>query len=177
MTDGRGMSMKKAFSFLRIILIVLIVAAVAVYLFFTIRAALAAPRMLRAAGLETYPGLKKIDYTVWTDPLAYCTGYEIMAFSVDGNFDPPADWETSDEPVGIEAFEERYHIELYVNEILALSLGGDDCVAWRLVDHRGDAVDFDQRDYYLAYCYRAYNKDLLFIYRGHHLYGEMFFDD
>ena len=149
---------------------------IAALLFFLLRpvvqASLAVPRMLATVGLEDYPRLRKVGYAEWTDWLQYAPGYEIMAFSVDGNrFDPPDGWETSDEPTDIETFEERYHIDLYVNEILAMSLGGTDCVAWRFVDHRGDAVDFDQRDYYLAYCYRAYNKDLLFIYRGHHLYG------
>lgn len=148
----------------------------AVLLFFLLRpavqSALATPRMLRAVGLERYPGLRRIDYSEWTDPLRYSSGFEIMAFSVDGDcFDPPAGWETSDDPVYIEDFDQRYQIDIYVNEVVALSLGGDDCVAWRFVDHRDESIAFDQRDYYLAYCYRAYNKDLLFIYRGHHLYG------
>ncbi len=117
--------------------------AAAVLLFFLLRpvvqASLAVPRMLRAVGLEQYPGLRRIDYSEWTDPLHYCPGYEIMAFSVDGNhFDVPDCWETSAEPVDLEEFEQWYHTDIYVSEVLALSLGGDDCVAWRFVDHRDE---------------------------------------
>ncbi len=150
--------------------------AAAVLLFFLIRpaarTALAEPRLLRAVGLENTPGLRRIAYTEWTDRLQYCSGYEIAAFSVDGDrFDPPAGWETPDEPVGLEAFNQTCHIDLYLDEIRTLLPDAGDCVAWRFVDHRDEAVPFDRRDYYLAFCCRTGGRDRLFIYRGHHLYG------
>ena len=150
--------------------------AIAALLFFLLRpvvqASLAVPRMLAAVGLEDYPGLRKVGYAEWTDWLQYAPGYEIMAFSVEGDrFDPPDGWEMSDAPISVEAFEQMYHIDLYVDEITALSGGGNSCVAWHFVDGRDKALDFARRDYYLAYCYRRGDKDALFIYRGHHLWS------
>ena len=62
-------------------------------------------------------------------------------------------------------------IALNMKAILNLSLGGENCGVWFFADHRVDRP-FDQQDFYFAYCDETYrNNVVLFVYRGHSLYG------
>ena len=154
------------------LVLIIILSGTAFFLHFGIQGHFAASRMLKEAGLECYPGLRRISYTNWTDWLGYCSGYEISAFDVEGDrFVPPAGWEVSDLPVTLETLEPIYRIEIYDDPIAEITQGEANCIAWHFEDHRDMSVDFSQRDYLLAFCYRALDRDILFIYRGHTLYG------
>lgn len=62
-------------------------------------------------------------------------------------------------------------IKINTDKILDLSLGGADCSSYCIVDNRS-AQPFEEQDYYFAYCDDTYpDNPVIFIYRGHHLYG------
>lgn len=129
-------------------------------------------RMLRSVGLEGIPGLKQIDYAYWRDPLKYGAGYEIMAFSVDASsWDLPAEWTNEGADIDINELADRLGVYLNTNAIADLGLGGMNCSSWYFADNRADRP-FDEQDFYFAY-YDDTDKDraILFVYRGHHLYG------
>lgn len=124
-------------------------------------------RLLAAVDLDQTPGLKQIDYAYWYDWLQYTDGYEIMAFSVDETqWKMPATWTACDTAVDIDDIAAQMGISLNTNAIFNLSLGGYDCTAWYFADNRADRPTSEQ-EFYFAYCYGG---DLIFVYRGHHLF-------
>ena len=129
-------------------------------------------RMLKTVGLDESYGLKQVDYSYWRDPLKYGGGYEIMVFvSDDQSWIPPESWIDESEHVSVGAIAGEIGIGLNINAILDLSLGGERCKAWFFADHRADRP-FNEQDFYFAYCDETYsNRVVVFIYRGHHLYG------
>ena len=129
-------------------------------------------RMLRAAGLADGMGLQQVDYSYWRDPFKYVDGYEIMAFAVDkAVWTPPDSWTKTTQIVSVDSVATELGINLNMEAILNLSLGGENCGVWFFVDHRSDRP-FEQQDFYFAYCDETYrNNVVLFVYRGHSLYG------
>lgn len=129
-------------------------------------------RMLRMVDLENASGLKQVDYAYWRDPLKYGHGYEIMTFTVeDVLWSPPGSWSIEAVQDSIDTVANRLGIELNSNAILNLSLGGTDCKSWFFADQRANRP-FDEQDFYFAYCDETYeNRKVIFVYRGHHLYG------
>lgn len=129
-------------------------------------------RMLQTVGLDESYGLKQVDYSYWHDPLKYGDGYEIMVFaSDDKSWMPPESWIEESDHVSVDAIAGEIGIGLNTNAILDLSLGGERCRAWFFADHRSDRP-FNEQDFYFAYCDETYsNRVVVFIYRGHHLYG------
>ena len=129
-------------------------------------------RMLQTVGLDESYGLKQVDYSCWRDPLRYGDGYEIMVSAInDESWIPPESWIEESEHVSVDEIAGEIGIGLNTNAILDLSLGGERCKAWFFADHRSDRP-FNERDFYFAYCDETYNnRVVVFIYRGHHLYG------
>ena len=129
-------------------------------------------RMLKTVGLDESYGLKQVDYSCWRDPLRYGDGYEIMVFAInDESWIPPESWIEESEHVSVDEIAGEIGIGLNTNAILDLSLGGERCKAWFFTDHRTDRP-FSEQDFYFAYCDETYgNRVVVFIYRGHHLYG------
>jgi len=129
-------------------------------------------RMLRAVGLTDGVGLQRVDYSYWKDPLKYVDGYGIMAFAVDeAAWSPPANWTKEPKPTSVNIIAAELGISLNTDAILNLSLGGENCGTWFFADHRSDNP-FNQQDFYFAYCDETYKSNvILFIYRGHSLYG------
>ena len=132
----------------------------------------ACARMLHAVGLDDGAGLQQVDYAYWRDPLKYVDGYEIMAFAVDeAVWNPPDSWTKATKLTSIDSIATELGIDLNMKAILNLSLGGENCGVWFFADHRADRP-FDQQDFYFAYCDETYrNNVVLFVYRGHSLYG------
>jgi len=129
-------------------------------------------RLLKAVHLENTAGLRQIDYVNWTDLMQYKDGYEIMAFSVDDpQWDIPDEWTIETPALLIDELGKSLDIRLDEKAIIGLSLGGVDCSAWFFVDGREKEKPAGQREYHLGYLYDHYNNPLIFIYRGHHLYG------
>ena len=95
-----------------------------------------------------------------------------MAFAVDeAAWSPPANWTKEPKPTSVNIIAAELGISLNTDAILNLSLGGENCGTWFFADHRSDNP-FNQQDFYFAYCDETYkNNVILFIYRGHSLYG------
>ena len=95
-----------------------------------------------------------------------------MAFAVDeAVWNPPDSWTKATKLTSIDSIATELGIALNMKAILNLSLGGENCGAWFFADHRVDRP-FDQQDFYFAYCDETYrNNVVLFVYRGHSLYG------
>ena len=129
-------------------------------------------RMLRSVGLDRITDIKQIDYACWNDALKYTDGYEIMVFTVEpSQWHVPTDWTVEETLVDIDKPAAEVDISLNTDAILDLSLGGMNCSSWYFVDNRAEG-SFDQQDFYFAYCDDTYDNNIvIFIYRGHHLYG------
>ena len=129
-------------------------------------------RMLQAVGLDGVPGLRQVDYARWHDPLQYTDGYEIMAFAIDeALWQAPAGWTEEAGGIDVSGLAGRLAAQVNTDAILNLSLGGMNCHAWFFADHR-DGRPFDEQEFYLAWCDATYPDSMVvFIYRGHHLYG------
>ena len=133
---------------------------------------IARTRMLHAVGLDESTGLRQVDYAYWCDPLKYVDGYEIMAFAVDeAGWSTPDRWNTETQLASVDDIAANLGININTDAILNLSLGGENCGTWFFVDNRANRP-FDEQDFYFVYCDETYsNSIVLFIYRGHHLYG------
>jgi len=139
---------------------------------FQIKPYMATIRLLKAVDLDQYPGLYRVDYAEWTDPLKYTDGYEISVLKAANNhFSVPSYWKYADTPELIETIAQQLDLPINHTAYLNLSLGGSDCYAWRIIDRRSNSIPFDEREFYLVWCSSNYGEDLIFIYRGHHLYG------
>lgn len=116
--------------------------------------------------------LRRVDYAYFKDFLQYVDGYEIAAFTINGSqWNPPEGWVARDAPQSIDELAAELGIEVNTGAILNLSLGGTGCSSYCFVDGR-TAPTFDEQDYYFAFCDDTYpNSMVIFIYRGHHLYG------
>lgn len=133
---------------------------------------IARSRMLQAVGLDESAGLTQIDYAYWCDPLKYTDGYEIIAFAVnEETWTTPDGWFRNAELTSVDDIADELVISVNTDAILNLSLGGENCGTWYFVDNRADRP-FDEQDFYFAYCDDTFsNSVVLFIYRGHHLWG------
>ena len=89
----------------------------------------------------------------------------------DPQWEIPDEWTRETPALLIDELGKCLDIRLDEKAIIGLSLGGVDCSAWFFVDGREKEKPAGQREYYLGYLYDHYNNPLIFIYRGHHLYG------
>lgn len=133
---------------------------------------IARTRMLQAVGLDRSAGLTQANYAYWCDPMKYVDGYEIIAFAVDeAVWSAPDSWNTEMQLASVDDIAAKLGININTDAILNLSLGGENCGTWFFVDRRTERP-FDEQDFYFAYCDETYSDSIvLFIYRGHHLYG------
>ena len=129
-------------------------------------------QMLRAVGLQEMSGLTKTDHVYWRDWLQYADGYEIAVFAVDeAQWNTPETWTREIDAVYVNDLADQLGVDIHSDAIFDLSLGGLEGSSWIFVDNRADRP-FDQQDFYLAYLDDTYHQSkLVFIYRGHHLYG------
>lgn len=154
---------------------ILIVLLCTVFCFIAAKAAqnhIVRSRMLKAVGLGESAGLTKVDYVYWCDPLKYTDGYEVMAFAVDeAIWRPPDNWNRKVPPESVDDIAAELKISMNTNVILDLGLGGMNCGTWYFADNRAERP-FDEQDFFFAYCDEIYgNGVVLFVYRGHHLWG------
>ena len=145
----------------------------------------AAERILNAVELQDRTELRLSFYENWIDPLKYKDGYEILILSngnnvdvVNGRIQPkPADeqtpWLPPDtwivESVSISELSDRLHVTVDTEAVWKASMGGDHCDAWYFLNRRGKDIPFEEREFFL--CYYDAQRDNVYIYRGHDLYG------
>ncbi len=135
---------------------------------------LARERMLAAVGIADQPELEVSYYGSWTDRHKSVDGYEVMKIYVPRGSETstysvlPGSWIKED--IGIEELAERLHITVNLEFVEEESAGGFRCCAWFFVDQRHADIPFEDREYYLGY----YDEidTAIYIYRGHHLYGD-----
>ena len=156
--------MKKRLSIALCIALIVLLAAV---LFIESRS----NRMLHSVNLTDLE-LKRVDYAYFKDFLQYVDGYEIAAYAVsDTQWQSPEGWIVLDSAQSVDDLAARLGININMDALLNLSLGGTDCSSYYFVDNT-TAPNFDKQDFYFAFCDDTYpNNTVIFIYRGHHLHG------
>ena len=131
---------------------------------------------LHNAHLESSaPFLQRTGYMYWNDILQYTDGYEVMTFQPDpgGVWSPPAEWVK--ESVPLSELTERFGISIHPNAEKKLDPENIVCDAWTVQALCGQSVPFYQRESWL--CFHDAAKNLVTVYRGHHLHGLSFPED
>ena len=152
-----------------IALTVIFVIMVVIGLFVSIQPVISKARLLKEFHLPVTMAFDIEDYSYWNDFLKYTDGYEIIKIHVDAEkWEMPDVWNADEatlfeilRPYGL-GFSAALRDELKNGEIPLA------CEAW-FVSEKKPEGNFDGWEFFVG----AYDgKESIFLYRGHHLYGD-----